>query len=94
MYITKWDEFLRGVEKLYSEKPDQTRYQVKYSHKKGRVILKVTDDFVVSLFFSRALRMHPAHTMRTCVCMCARVLRRGKVLEMENRRNTRYEEGR
>ncbi|KAK0417195.1 hypothetical protein QR680_012873 [Steinernema hermaphroditum] len=43
-YFTSWDEFARAVEELYAGKPQKCRFVVKYDHKKGKMVLKMTDD--------------------------------------------------
>lgn len=48
MYIDSWDSFLQQAEALYRANPLKTRYVTKYRHCDGKLVLKVTDDTVVS----------------------------------------------
>jgi signal recognition particle subunit SRP9 len=43
-YIRDWSEFLARSEALFRKSPSKTRYNVKYRHCAGKLILKVTDD--------------------------------------------------
>lgn len=47
-YLKSWEEFEKAAEKLYLQEPDKVRYTMKYVHTKNCVVLKVTDDVVVS----------------------------------------------
>lgn len=38
------DTFVQQAEALYKQDPLKSRYVIKYSHSKGRLVLKVTDD--------------------------------------------------
>ncbi|KAJ4834900.1 hypothetical protein Tsubulata_047365 [Turnera subulata] len=51
VYITSWDEFLDRSEQLFRADPDSTRYVMKYRHCDGKLVLKVTDNKEVSVFF-------------------------------------------
>ncbi|OWR54607.1 signal recognition particle protein [Danaus plexippus plexippus] len=42
--ITIWEEFEKSAEMLYLRDPLNTRYSLKYSHSKGIVIVKITDN--------------------------------------------------
>jgi len=46
VYIDDWDTFYSESEKLYNEHPAHTRFVMKYRHKDGKVVLKVTNDRV------------------------------------------------
>lgn len=48
MYIEDWDTFFLQAQELQRKRPLHTRYCIKYSHKEGKLVLKVTDDVVVS----------------------------------------------
>lgn len=48
MYIEEFNTFYQQAEELFRKAPLRTRYQIKYKHKEGKLVLKVTDDFVVS----------------------------------------------
>jgi hypothetical protein len=72
VYIQNWDEFQESVEKLYHANPAkvqtephvqfltrvQTRYSCKYRHADGKLVLKVTDDSVVSVAKNQLLGTH------------------------------------
>ena len=45
-YFASWEEFTKAVEKLYSANPNKCRFVTKYSHKEGRLVLKMTDDII------------------------------------------------
>ncbi|XP_072031778.1 signal recognition particle 9 kDa protein-like [Amphiura filiformis] len=45
-YITNWEEFAKAAERLYVADPSKTRVVTKYSHSKGQLSIKVTDDKV------------------------------------------------
>lgn len=47
-YLKDWDEFEKAAERLYLQNPKKARYTMTYSHAKGVLKLKVTDDVVVS----------------------------------------------
>ncbi|CEP02199.1 unnamed protein product (mitochondrion) [Plasmodiophora brassicae] len=44
VYYTDWPTFASAVKQLYAERPNDTRYCIKYRHKAGSLVLKVTDD--------------------------------------------------
>lgn len=48
MFIEDWNSFYEQAEQLYRNDPVRTRYVMKYKHTAGRLVLKVTDDRVVS----------------------------------------------
>ncbi|MFH4980390.1 hypothetical protein AB6A40_007099 [Gnathostoma spinigerum] len=45
-YFTSWEEFSKAVERLYSTNPTHCRFVTKYNHRKGKMVLKMTDDVV------------------------------------------------
>lgn len=45
-YFTNWEEFGKAVERLYASNPTRCRFVTKYDHKKGKMVLKMTDDIV------------------------------------------------
>lgn len=45
-YITNWEDFARAGERLYVADPSKARIVTKYSHSKGQLSVKVTDDKV------------------------------------------------
>ncbi|GBG61060.1 hypothetical protein CBR_g18652 [Chara braunii] len=45
-YIDTWEEFAEKAEGLYRSNPVGTRYVTKYRHCDGKLVLKVTNDFV------------------------------------------------
>eukprot|EP00878_Enallax_costatus_P003746 GHUV01003962.1.p1 GENE.GHUV01003962.1~~GHUV01003962.1.p1 ORF type:complete len:126 (+),score=49.06 GHUV01003962.1:248-625(+) len=46
MYIEDFNTFYQQAEELFRKEPLRTRYQIKYKHKEGKLVLKVTDDVV------------------------------------------------
>lgn len=50
-YLKSWEEFEKAAEKLYLQAPLKARYTMKYSHSKSALVLKMTDDVVVSSFY-------------------------------------------
>ena len=46
VYIDDWETFFAAAEKLYNEHPAHTRFVMKYRHRDGKVVLKVTNDRV------------------------------------------------
>lgn len=44
VYIPSWDLFYESAQKLYAANPTKTRYVIKYRHKDGKLVLKVTDN--------------------------------------------------
>lgn len=56
MYIEDWDSFYVQAEELWRKDPIKTRYCIKYRHTEGKLVLKVTDDVVVSAFRGRSRR--------------------------------------
>lgn len=59
-YIDSWDSFQTQAEALYRSRPLHTRYVLKYRHCDGRLVLKVTDDVVVSLLADQIRRFEAA----------------------------------
>lgn len=55
MYVEDFNTFYQQAEELLLKDPIKTRYVVKYRHTDGKLVLKVTDDDVVSQ--SYALRL-------------------------------------
>merc|ERR1711879_122066 len=55
VYIRDFDEFAAATERLFIENPAKTRYIVKYRHKDGQMVLKVTDDVVCLKYKSNQL---------------------------------------
>jgi hypothetical protein len=49
MYIEDFSTFYQQAQELVTQQPLRTRYVIKYKHKEGKLVLKVTDDVVVSL---------------------------------------------
>ncbi|GAB1864755.1 Signal recognition particle 9 kDa protein [Camponotus japonicus] len=43
-YLSSWEEFEKGAERLYLQDPINTRYTMKYCHNKGILCLKLTDN--------------------------------------------------
>lgn len=48
MYVEDFNTFYQQAEELVQKEPLRTRYVIKYKHKEGKLVLKVTDDVVVS----------------------------------------------
>jgi len=44
VWLNKWDVFFDSAQKLYEQDPAHTRYVIKYRHKDGKLVLKVTDN--------------------------------------------------
>ena len=42
--MSAWDDFFEKAEVMVREKPLHTRYTVKYKHKEGKMVMKVTDN--------------------------------------------------
>ncbi|XP_003387628.1 PREDICTED: signal recognition particle 9 kDa protein-like [Amphimedon queenslandica] len=45
-YLQTWDDFAKGLERLYQQNPWKVRFIVKYRHCSGSLVLKATDDNV------------------------------------------------
>jgi len=45
-YLTSWEDFSKQAERLYLQDPMKARYVMYYSHCKGILKVKVTDDVV------------------------------------------------
>ncbi|PNF36315.1 Signal recognition particle 9 kDa protein [Cryptotermes secundus] len=43
-YVKSWEEFEKAAERLYLQDPMKVRYSMKYTHNKGCLSLKLTDD--------------------------------------------------
>ena len=81
MFIEDWNSFYEQAEILYKNDPLKTRYVLKYIHKSGKLVLKVTDDKVVSFLGYRynwkllvllSARSFTVGTVsKSCVCTCA-----------------------
>lgn len=50
-FINNWEEFEKSAEILYMQDPLRCRYVMKYSHNKGQLCVKITDDKKVSKIF-------------------------------------------
>ena len=48
--VQVWDDFFAKAEELLRAKPLDCRYTVKYKHREGKMVLKVTDNAEVSAF--------------------------------------------
>jgi signal recognition particle subunit SRP9 len=72
MFIDDWNSFYEQAEQLYRSDPLRTRYVMKYKHTSGKVVLKVTDDRVVSSWwlFHHLLMVLLGAIM--CVGVCSR----------------------
>ena len=46
--VSSWDEFFAKAEELCRANALGTRYSVRYKHKEGKLVMKVTDDVTVS----------------------------------------------
>ncbi|KAG2484400.1 hypothetical protein HYH03_016814 [Edaphochlamys debaryana] len=44
MYVEDFEAFYEQAVELYKARPIETRYTIKFRHKEGKVVLKVTDD--------------------------------------------------
>lgn len=47
-FVKSWEEFEKAAEKLYLQDPSKVRYSMTYKHCKNVLVLKMTDDVVVS----------------------------------------------
>ena len=47
MFLENLDDFVQQAEELYLKDPLRVRYVLKYKHKEGKLLLKVTDDKMV-----------------------------------------------
>jgi len=54
-YLKSWEEFEKAAEKLYLQDPSKVRYTMKYQHSKNQLLLKMTDNTVVSTLGSSPL---------------------------------------
>lgn len=57
-YLKSWEEFEKAAEKLYLQAPWKARYTMKYVHSKNQLILKMTDDVVVSFKYCNESIVH------------------------------------
>ncbi|WIA13349.1 hypothetical protein OEZ86_006616 [Tetradesmus obliquus] len=46
MYVEDFNTFYQQAQELVAQQPLRTRYVIKYKHKEGKLVLKVTDDVV------------------------------------------------
>eukprot|EP00386_Alphamonas_edax_P009968 GDKI01032540.1.p2 GENE.GDKI01032540.1~~GDKI01032540.1.p2 ORF type:complete len:113 (-),score=38.11 GDKI01032540.1:195-533(-) len=46
VYLEDFDEFQDAAQKLFTERPRNTRFEVKYRHSDAKLVVKVTDDKV------------------------------------------------
>jgi hypothetical protein len=60
MYVEDFNTFYQQAEELLLKDPLKTRYVVKYRHTEGKLVLKVTDDVVVSCEETSCGRAAPA----------------------------------
>lgn len=47
VFVRDWDDFEIAAENMYMQNPKNCRYSMKYTHTKGQVILKITDNVKV-----------------------------------------------
>lgn len=67
--MSAWDDFFEKAEVMVREKPLHTRYTVKYKHKEGKMVMKVTDNTEVGS--PRAGAEHPRDIRRAPMeCLC------------------------
>lgn len=89
MYVQDWESFYQQAEELYRRRPLETRYCIKYRHQEGQLVLKVTDDVVVSTFgeqlHRRFLLVHLSDVCHSAMCAPA-------VPEVQNRPTSRHKE--
>uniref|UniRef100_A0A1I7ZZW2 Signal recognition particle 9 kDa protein n=1 Tax=Steinernema glaseri TaxID=37863 RepID=A0A1I7ZZW2_9BILA len=45
-YCETWEQFATAAQNLQAKKPQKCRFVVKYDHKEGKMVLKITDDKV------------------------------------------------
>lgn len=57
VFLHDWEEFEHAAETMYQQSPEQCRYTMKYTHKKGQLVLKLTDNVKVSAAPTRAYFM-------------------------------------
>lgn len=50
VFAKNWDDFESAAETMYSRSPDSSRFTMKYTHQKGELVLKVTDNVKVSTY--------------------------------------------
>lgn len=50
-FLKTWEEFEKAAERLYLQEPTKVRYVMKYIHSKNQLVLKMTDNVVVSSYF-------------------------------------------
>ncbi|CAJ1407099.1 unnamed protein product [Effrenium voratum] len=55
VYVSDFEEFEVAAQELFKQQPLRTRYLVKYRHKEGKVVLKVTDDRICLKFRSELI---------------------------------------
>lgn len=47
-YYKSFEEFEKAAEALYLQSPSKVRYTVKYTHSKNSLVMKITDNVIVS----------------------------------------------
>lgn len=47
VFVRTWDDFQAAAEGMYTRSPDTSRFTMKYSHNKGELVLKLTDNVKV-----------------------------------------------
>lgn len=50
VFVKTWEDFENEAESMYMASPMACRYTMKYVHKKGHVLMKMTDNVKVSDF--------------------------------------------
>lgn len=49
VFLKDWEDFEIAAESMFMQSPGKCRFTLKYSHSKGQIVLKFTDDVKVSV---------------------------------------------
>ncbi|KAK3722089.1 hypothetical protein QZH41_019845 [Actinostola sp. cb2023] len=68
VYFDSWDEFAKAIEQLYFAEPNKFRFVIKYRHCNGKIVIKGTDDQMVSqTSLQRPQNLSITTTCRACL---------------------------
>lgn len=62
VFLKDWEDFEIAAESMYMQSPNKCRFTLKYSHSKGQLVLKFTDNIKVRISFVSTASTHMTDT--------------------------------
>lgn len=66
VFLKDWEDFEIAAESMYQQNPSQCRYTMKYTHQKGQLLLKLTDNVKVCVC---VCPFHASSTITICLML-------------------------